>query len=75
MTEGPGRPTARVVTVNLLPQRHAAWKETVPGASAGPRETKALLRTFLRRFFDRCAIGIFPETEGKSGPFVWKGGF
>ncbi len=75
ITEGPGQPAARVVTVNLLPQRNAAWKETVLGASAGTRETKAFLRAFLRRFFDRCAIGILPETEGKSGPFVWKGGF
>ena len=75
MTEGPGRLAARVVTVNLLPQRNAAWKETVLGASAGPRATKAFVRAFLRRFFDRCAIGIFPETEGRSGPFAWMGGF
>jgi hypothetical protein len=75
IAEGPGRPAARAVVVNLLPQRSAAWEETVLGASAGTRETKAFVRAFLRRFFDRCAIGIFPEAEGQFGPFTWTGGF
>lgn len=75
ITAGPGRSEPRVVTVNLLPQRNAAWKETVLGTRTGPRETKAFVRAFLRRFFERCGIGIFPEPEGQCGPFSWRGGF
>jgi hypothetical protein len=75
ITEGPGRPAPRQVVVNLLPQRNAAWEETVMGRKAGPRQTKALLRAFLRRFFERCMIGSFPEAVGHRRPFSWRGGF
>ena len=70
----PGRSEPRVVTVDLLPQRNVAWKETVLGTQAGPRETKAFVRAFLRRFFERCGIGLVLEREGQCGPFSWLGG-
>lgn len=70
----PNRSEPRVVTVELLPQRNVAWKETVLGTQSGPLETKAFVRAFLRRFFERFGIGIFPEREGLCGPFSWLGG-
>lgn len=68
-----GKP--RIVIVDLLQRDSPHWVEMDLDADVVIRESKEFLRAFLRRFFERRTIGVFPETEGQLGRFVWRGGF
>jgi hypothetical protein len=74
--ERPSRP--RLVTIALLPERDRAWERTTLEPGAGPRATKAFIRAFLRRFFERQNAGVDLDLESgtfRKGPFAWQGGF
>jgi hypothetical protein len=75
---GAGAQAPRAVAVDLLPEESRVWETTVFGSTAGPRETKAFVRAFFRRFFERQNAGLRLDFESgvqKQRQFAWRGGF
>ena len=68
-----GKP--RIVVVDLLQRDSPEWSKAGLNPDVVLAATKAFIRTFLRRFFERRTMGVFPEHQGESDRFIWRGGF